>query len=139
MEQRLRRADFDDINSVRALLEKEIVKLATQNHTEEQLRAIEENLEKRKTAIHSEKPQECAYADIDFHIAIAEASGNTVLFDLYHSFTLIMRGFFTDREVRDISHFVINHHLHEQLFKAIKSRKVNLSQRVLHKILDNNY
>ncbi|MCF0059285.1 FadR/GntR family transcriptional regulator [Dyadobacter sp. CY356] len=139
MEQRLRRADFDDINAVRALIEKEIVKLATQNHTEEQLLVIEKNLEKRKAAIHSEKPQECADADIDFHMAIAEASGNMVLSDLYHSFTLIMRGFFSNREVQGISHFAMNHHLHEQLFKAIKSKKINLSQQVLQKILDNNY
>lgn len=139
MEQRLRRADFDEINSVRALLEKEIVKLATQNHTEEQLLAIEQNLEKRKAAIQSEKPLECADADIDFHMAIANASGNTVLSDLYYSFTLIMRGFFATREVQGISHFAMNHHLHEQLFKAIKSKKVNQSQQALQKILDNNY
>lgn len=139
MEQRLRRADFDEINAVRALLEKEIVKLATQNHTEEQLLTIEQNLEKRKAAIQSEKPQECADADIDFHMSIAQASGNTVLSDLYYSFTLIMRGFFSTREVQGISYFAMNHHLHEQLFKAIKSKKINQSQQVLQKILDNNY
>ena len=139
MEQRLRRADFDEINSVRALLEKEIVKLATVNHTAEQLAEIEQSLENRKLAIQSEKPQECADADIAFHMAIANASGNTVLSDLYYSFTLIMRNFFSAREQQGISHFAMNHHLHEQLFKAIKSKKTNQSQQVLQKILDNNY
>ncbi|MDN5288137.1 MAG: Transcriptional regulator, GntR family [Mucilaginibacter sp.] len=139
MEQRLRRADFDEINAVRAFLEKEIVKLATLNHTEAQLAEIEKNLEKRKLAIQSEKAQECAEADIAFHMSIANASGNTVLSDLYHSFTLIMRNFFIARDVQGISHFAMNHYLHEQLFKAIKSKKVNQSQAVLQKILENNY
>jgi DNA-binding FadR family transcriptional regulator len=139
MEQRLRRADFDDINAVRTLLEKEIVKLATLNYTQEQIVEIEQCLEKRKLAIQAEKPQECADADIEFHMAIARASANTALSDLYHSFTLIMRNFFSARDVQGISHFAMNHHLHEQLFKAIKSKKTNLSQQVLQKILDNNY
>ena len=139
IEQRLRRADFDEINSVRALLEKEIVKLATLNHSTEQIAEIEEALEQRKIAIHAEKPQETADADIEFHMAIARAAGNTVLSELYYSFTLILRSFFSAREVQGISHFAMNHHLHEQLYKTIKDGKVNQSQAALQKILDNNY
>jgi DNA-binding FadR family transcriptional regulator len=139
MEQKLHRADFDEVNAVRALLEKEMVKLATLNHTEEHLTEIEQNLEKRKLAIQSEIPQKCADADIAFHMAIANASGNSVLADLYHSFTLIIRNFFSAREVQGISHFAMNHHLHEQLFKAIKTKKISQSQIALQKILDNNY
>jgi len=139
MEQRLRRSDFDEINAVRALLEKEIVKLAILNHTEEQLVEIKNNLEKRKLAIQSEKPQECADADIAFHMAIAKACGNAVLSDLYYSFTLIIRNFFSSRDTQGISHFAMNHHLHDQLFKAIKSKKGNQAQQVLQRILENNY
>jgi len=139
MEQRLRRADFDEINAVRALLEKEIVKLATIHHTEAQLAEIELTLEKRKIAIQSEKPQDCANADIDFHMAIAKASGNAVLAELYYSFTLIMRNFFSERDVQGISHFAMNHYMHEQLYQAIKSKKPNQSQFVIQKILENNY
>ncbi len=139
IEQRLRRADFDEINAVRALLEKEIVKLATLNHTQIQIDEVEEALELRKVAIHAENPQGTADADIEFHMAIARAAGNTVLSELYYSFTLILRGFFSAREVQGISHFAMNHHLHEQLYKAIKSGKVNQSQGALQKILDNNY
>ena len=139
MEQRLRRADFDEINAVRALLEKEIVKLATLNHTNVHLIEIEQNLEKRKLAIQAEIPQECADADIAFHLAIANASGNKALADLYYSFTLIIRDFFLARETRGISHFAMNHYLHEQLFKAIKTKKASQSQSALQKILDNNY
>ncbi|QNK63536.1 FadR family transcriptional regulator [Pedobacter sp. PAMC26386] len=139
IEQRLRRADFDDVNAVRGLMEKEIVKLATQNRTEEHLTEIEECLEKRKLAIQAEDSQKCTDADIAFHMAIARASLNPVLSDLYYSFTLIMRDFFLAREKQGISRFAMNHHLHEQLFKAIKGKKLNQSQLVLEKILGNNY
>ncbi|MDB5023237.1 MAG: transcriptional regulator [Mucilaginibacter sp.] len=139
IEQRLRRADFDEINVVRALLEKEIVKLAILNHTDEHLIGVEQNLEKRKLAIQSEIPQKCADADIEFHMAIASASGNKALADLYYSFTLIIRDFFLAREGRGISHFAMNHYLHEQLFKAIKARKISQAELALQKILNNNY
>ncbi len=139
LEQQLHRADFDEINAVRALLEKEMVKLATLNHTEGQLTEIEQYLEKRKLAIQSEEPEECADADIAFHMAIAKASGNKVLADLYYSFTLIIRNFFSAREAQGVSHFAMNHYLHDQLFRAVKSKKTNQSQSVIQKILDNNY
>lgn len=139
LEQRLRRADLDEINTVRALLEKEIVKLATLHHTQEQLAEMEMNLENRRLAIQSEDPQKCVDADIAFHMAIAKASGNNVLAELYYSFTLLIRNFFSAREARGISYFAMNHYLHEQLFKAIKAKKVRQSQALIQQILDNNY
>lgn len=139
IEQRLRRADFDDINAARSLLEKEIVKLATERHTEANILEMERNLERRKQAIKSENPEECADADIAFHVAIADACANPVLSDLYQSFVLIMRDFFSARDTHGVSYFAMNHHLHEDLLKAIKSRKPTLSQKAFQKILDNNY
>jgi DNA-binding FadR family transcriptional regulator len=137
--QRLRRADFDEINAVRKLLEDEMVRLALKNHAEEDLEDMKQSLENRKLAILSEQRQACVDADIAFHIAIARASSNKVLADLYQNFTEIIRDFFSKREVRGISHFAMSHHLHEQLFEAIKNRKEKLAQQVLDKIIENNY
>jgi DNA-binding FadR family transcriptional regulator len=139
IEQRLRRADFDDINAVRFLLEKEIVNLATERHTETQLAEIAQDLDKRKQAIQAENPEVCAEADIAFHLAIARAAGNPVLTDLYFHFTLILRNFFAARESHGISRFAMNHFLHEQLYQAIKARKQRQALQVLQRILDNNY
>jgi DNA-binding FadR family transcriptional regulator len=139
IEQRLRRADFDDINSVRALLEKEIVTLATLHHTVEQLAEIESQLGHRKAAILAEEQQACADADIAFHMAVAYASGNNVLAELYHSFTLIIKDFLNARDKKGIGYYAMNHYLHEQLFQAIKSKKANLSQQAIKRILDGNY
>lgn len=139
IEQRLKRARFGDINAVRALLEKEIVRLATLNHTDENIAAIAQCLEDRKQAIQKEDRDECANADIAFHMAIANASLNPVLAELYYSFTLIIRDFFSAREVQGISYFAMSHHKHEELFKAIKSRKPQKAQQIFQEILDNNH
>lgn len=139
IEQRLKRARFGDINAVRALLEKEIVRLATLNHTDENIAEIVQCLENRKQAIQKEDRDECADADIAFHMAIANASLNPVLAELYYSFTLIIRDFFSAREVQGISYFAMSHHKHEELFKAIKSRKPQKAQQIFQEILDNNH
>ncbi|TWR25123.1 FadR family transcriptional regulator [Mucilaginibacter pallidiroseus] len=136
---RLKRADFDEINAVRQLLEKELVKLAVTNHNATNLQAMQQYLNERKEAIQHENRQACMDADIAFHMAIARAGGNSVLVDLYQSFTLIIRDFFASREPQGISHFAMSHHLHQQLFDAIKSKKEKQAQQVLQQILDNNY
>ncbi|MEZ2445056.1 FadR/GntR family transcriptional regulator [Chitinophaga sp. RCC_12] len=139
LDQRLRRADFEEINQVRRMLDYEIVKLAAENHTKEDLHQLKSLLEQRKKAILEQAYQECLDADIAFHTAIANASGNNVLADLFRSFTAVIRDFFTKRDTQSISHFAISHHLHEQLYKAIKSGNAKLSRQVMEDILDNNY
>jgi DNA-binding FadR family transcriptional regulator len=139
IDQQLRRADFDEINAVRKLLEDETVRLAAKNHTEKDLEEIKRCLENRRLAIRAEQRQACVDADIAFHIAIARASSNKALADLYQGFTSIIRDFFSKREVRGISHFAMSHHLHEQLFEAIKNKKGKLAQQMLDKIIENNY
>lgn len=139
LDQRLRRADFEEINQVRRMLDYEIVKLAAENHTKEDLHQLKSLLEQRKKAILEQQYQQCLEADIAFHIAVAKASGNNVLADLFRSFTTVIRDFFTKRDTQSISHFAISHHLHEQLYKAIKSGNAKLSRQVMEDILDNNY
>jgi DNA-binding FadR family transcriptional regulator len=139
IDQRLKRADFDQINAVRKLLEDEIVRLAAKNYREKDLEEMKQCLENRRSAIHNDQRQACIDADIAFHTAIANASLNYVLADLYQSFTAIIRDFFYQREVQGITHFAMSHHLHEQLFDAIKNKKEKRAQQVLNNIIENNY
>ncbi|MDB5029338.1 GntR family transcriptional regulator [Mucilaginibacter sp.] len=139
IDQRLRRGDFDEINAVRKLLEDETVKLAVKNHTENNLVEMKQCLENRRMAIRAEQLQACVDADIAFHIAVARASSNKALADIYQGFTSIIRDFFSKREIRGVGHFAMSHHLHEQLMEAIKNKKEKLAQQVLDKIIANNY
>ncbi|WP_316802784.1 FadR/GntR family transcriptional regulator [Pedobacter nototheniae] len=139
IEQRLQRAEFKEINAVRSLLEIEILKLALQNHQQADLNLMVQSLEKRKLAIQAEQREDCVNADIEFHMAIAHASANGVLADLYQSFTSIIRDFFSKREPKGVTHFAMSHHLHEQLYTAIKEKKSELALEILSTILNNNH
>jgi DNA-binding FadR family transcriptional regulator len=139
IDERLKNADFDEINTVRKLLEEEIVKLAVEHHTTEQLQEMEHQLALRKQAIADEDRLQCTNADIAFHTAIAKASSNKVLLNLYQHFTQTIRSFFTKRELQGIGHFAMSHHLHEDLYKAIKGKRKKQALDIIKYILDNNY
>ncbi|SHG59476.1 FadR/GntR family transcriptional regulator [Pedobacter caeni] len=137
--QRLKRADFEEINSVRLLLEKEIVRLACQHRSDEDVRLMQEHLQHRKKAIENNQQKKCAEADIAFHISIAKSSGNQVLSDLYENFTSVMRNFFTLRDAEDIGHFAQSQYSHESLAQAIALKNPKLAEQLILTILDNNY
>lgn len=137
--QRLRRADFDEVNAVRFLLEKEIVRLACVNRTPADLESMQELLEQRKNAIDINQQKKCAEADIKFHISVAKASGNSILFDLYQNFTSVMRDFFSKRDEENITSFAGTQHLHEELASAIANREPDAAEQVIKSILHNNY
>lgn len=139
LNQRLRRADFEEINAVRSLLEKELVKLACSNRSDTDLLLMEGFLMKRRAALEAQDNKKATDMDIGFHIAIAKASGNTVLADLYESFTKVMRDFFSKREERNITHFLGTQPAHEALAKAIGNRDQQLAEQLTENILNNNY
>lgn len=140
LSQRLRRADFDEINSVRSLLEIEIVRMACANHTTQDLQEMQLHLQHRQKAIDAGQYKKAIEADIAFHISIAKASKNNVLSDLYQNFTQVMRNFFSKRdEEKDIKNFASSHHSHEALTAAIAAKDSETAKKFIINILDNNY
>jgi DNA-binding FadR family transcriptional regulator len=139
LSQRLRRADFDEINAVRFLLEKEIVRLACIHHTSTDLAEMRHYLGVRKKAIEAKQQKKCVDADISFHICIAKASGNQVLKELYQNFTAVIRDFFNKRDDDRFGHFGENQTLHEELAMAIGFRDQDLAVRLIESLLNNNY
>lgn len=135
----LRRADFEEINAVRALLEKEMVRLACSHADAAGLLQIQTQLELRAAAIREKQLKKCRDADIAFHVSIAKASGNTVLSDLYQNFTRVIREFFNQRDQEELKHFAESQALHEDLGRAIAARNPELSAAILTRLLANNY
>jgi DNA-binding FadR family transcriptional regulator len=136
--QRLRRADFEEVNTVRSLLEKEIVKMACDNRTGSDLEKLQDLLAQRKKAIEAGNQKKCADTDIAFHISIAKASGNQVLSDLYENFSLVMQDFFLKRE-ESIDHFRRSQEPHEKLAAAIADQDQKSAEQLIKSILQNNY
>jgi DNA-binding FadR family transcriptional regulator len=120
IDQRLKRADIQQLDEVRQLLEMKIAEKAAINRTEKNIEAIGAHLLSRKLAAEQGLIEECIEADIQFHVAIAEASKNEILADLYRTTSVHLKNWFlqlyTDTQI-----FTETYHLHEQLFKNIKA------------------
>ncbi len=118
---RLNRANILEVYEMRRILELEIVKLAALRRTQEDLLVMRKALENRKVA--KEENNTAAYIenDVIFHTAIAAACKNGVAFDLYKSFSGVLRdalqSFVNDQELykNQIS-------IHEKILAAIAER-----------------
>lgn len=83
LNQTLQRAEGDDLNEVRQLLELKIAEKAAINRTQEDINRMSTFLRQREEAAIQNKPIECIEADIQFHISLAVAAKNDILADLY--------------------------------------------------------
>ena len=136
LDQRLRRAARMEVNHVRALLEIDIVQLAAANRDEHDLQTMQACLNERWQAIAEDKYEACADADIRFHKAVAQASHNSVLADLYHTFTTVIRESFQQREHPHVQQFKHTHQLHGELLLAITQQQSETAESTVRKILE---
>lgn len=116
--QRLKRSDVKDINEVRQLLEMKIAEKAALSRTAQDVKKMKRFFEARESAAHKNDIEASVDADINFHNAIAEASGNDVLADLYKSFSIRMKDNFLSR-FSDTTAFITTMELHRDLLKSI--------------------
>ncbi len=115
---RLQTSTAKDLNEVRQLLELKIAEKAAINRTQKDITLLTRLLKKRLDAAKNNLADECIDADIQFHIAIADAAKNDILADLYKNIAVqIKKSFrqaYTDTEL-----FVIKHSIHEDLLQSI--------------------
>lgn len=119
--QRLKRADFKDLDEVRQLIEIKIAEKAAANRTEDDLKEIRHWLAARKKAATENLLLESIDTDIRFHTAIAVASKNEILADLYKTFSLQIKNWFLTI-FTDTTDFKETQELHEQLLKSIEAK-----------------
>jgi DNA-binding FadR family transcriptional regulator len=116
--QRLRRADARDLDEVRQLLEMKIAEKAALNRSKKDIEKMKALLRQRAMAAREGDTVESIRADIQFHVAIAAASRNDILADLYRTFADHMARYF--REVHPTTRaFIQTQQLHESLLKSI--------------------
>lgn len=95
-EQKMIEAKIEDIYEVRRMLDLEVVKLAVQRRTNEDLLEMKGYLDKRNRELQEGNYSEYIDADIQFHLAIAKASKNAVLFELYQTITPKLRSILSE-------------------------------------------
>jgi GntR family transcriptional repressor for pyruvate dehydrogenase complex len=132
--QRLQRAKVFDVYEVRHTLELECVRLAAIRRDEQDLTRLQQALQRRREYLAPEHEQAFIDADMDFHIAIADATKNAVLADLYRAFINVHRETWVRaNEVPGLS--VEGQVLHEQIAEAIAQCDPQNAQRILEQML----
>nr|WP_199156645.1 FadR/GntR family transcriptional regulator [Pedobacter sp. ASV2] len=134
MDQRLKRANFEDLDEVRQMLELKIAEKAAVMKTEQDIQSIRKHLLNRKSAANAGLLKECIDADVNFHVAIAEASKNTILADLYKSASEHLQKRFIHL-YKDTDIFIQTQHLHEQLLKHIVAAEPKKAWKIAAKII----
>ncbi len=135
MEQRLKRADVYELDEVRKLLELKIAEKAALMRTAADIALMESFLRERKHAAWNDELEKCIEADVNFHTAIAKASHNEILSDLYKSVSVHLQKWF-QQIFTDTSSFVSSQHLHEKLLKHIVAGEPRKAWNTAAKILD---
>ncbi|WP_240965792.1 FadR/GntR family transcriptional regulator [Pseudoflavitalea sp. G-6-1-2] len=118
---RLQRAHFEDLNEVRLLLEVKIAEKAAINRTAKDVTRIKGFLKDRARYATENNKEACIQADINFHSAIADASGNPIIVDLYKTIATHLKQAFMER-YKDTSGFMLSQQLHEDLLQAIADK-----------------
>ncbi len=118
---RVKRADHEDLDEVRKLLEMKIAEKAARNRTESDMEAMAAFLELRNQAADAKDLPACVEADIHFHTALAWASQNELLAELYQTLAAQLKRWFIE-QMDSTDSFVRTQGLHEKLFDCVKRK-----------------
>ena len=120
MGRQMQRADRQDLDEMRRILEISIAEKAAQRRTLSDIERINKHLSDRKLTAGAGSLTRCIEADINFHVAIADATHNEILSGIYKSATAFLLNEF-NRIYSDTSCFIASQLLHERLAKYIAS------------------
>lgn len=111
-------ADRTELDEVRKILDIAIVEKAVARRTEKDIERMRASLEKRKVTAEKDLLEECIEADLNFHIAIADAAHNRILADIYRSAATHLLSEF-NRIYDGTDCFINSQTSHEKLLKHI--------------------
>ncbi|ASS74404.1 hypothetical protein CIG75_04995 [Tumebacillus algifaecis] len=115
----LGRSNMRELLEMRRLLEIGTVQGACERWTDEGLARIEQALNRQEAACHTLEEQ--VSCELQFHIAIAEASGNNVFLNLMNTLSEALRSTLrlTHEATDDVEALIAEH---RRIFEAIRSR-----------------
>lgn len=134
MDHRLKRAKIQDLDEIRQMLEMKIAEKASLQRTQEDIEQIEIHLAERNQMGNAGMLKECIEADINFHVAIARASKNDILLDLYKTTSLHLKNWFEEVN-KNTNSFTETQHLHQQLLNYIIAKDPKKALNTAAKIL----
>lgn len=138
LESQMDKAQIEDVQEVRSLLDAKVAAKTALNRNEDQLKNIKMYLDQRNTFAEENKDLECYQADINFHSAIAEACGNNLLTEIYKIASAhILRSFETRHN--DTESFIISQDIHKRLYLAIENQNAEEAAFIAQQIVDRVY
>lgn len=116
-------ADSHEVIEVRRALDALAAQLAAQHRSEADINALQLHLDGRQRAIRGGDVEEFITHDVAFHVGIAEASGNSLLADLYASFDASLRTSVADNSCLSRNTDPDRADLHNALFQAVAAQE----------------
>ncbi|MBU5591652.1 FadR family transcriptional regulator [Clostridium sp. MSJ-4] len=135
LDQRLRRASLLEIYEVRRMLELQIAELAAMNRTEKDLLEMKSSLDKRRSAEKTNDINAYVEHDWEFHNAMASATQNSVLKDLYITFSQTMKDSLKE-VISDFESVKRQIQYHDQVYKAIERQDTSAARNYTNDYLD---
>lgn len=129
-------ADTREVIRVRRALDVLAGREAAENRTEADLAELARLLERRSEAIASVDIAGFTEADVEYHLAVARASGNRLLSSLYASFDSSLRESITDASQLAKGADPDRADMHEALFRAISAGDVETAMSAALGVLD---
>lgn len=132
-ERKLNEATIEDIYEVRRMLDLEVAKLAVKRRSNEDLLKMKGYLDKRNQALQLGNYSEYIDSDIQFHLSIAKASKNDVLYELYQTITPKLQTILSGLILKT-NNYNDNTNIHVQLFNSILNQNAKEAEKY---VLDN--
>lgn len=128
-------ADRTELDEVRKILDIAIVEKAVARRTEKDIKRMQLSLEARKVNAQNGLLKECIGADLNFHIAIADATHNRILADIYRSTSLHLLSEF-NRIYDGTDCFINSQSSHEKLLRYIIAGDLKNARKMATRIVE---
>jgi GntR family transcriptional repressor for pyruvate dehydrogenase complex len=125
----------DDLIETRRLIEVQMAGLAAERATDAEIATITRHLETMR--VSQEDPGRYSAADLAFHLAIAQASHNRLLYNLLHTLRHVLGALITKIVVDyDANHMPQSFKVHVPIFEAIRARNGQAAREAMAVHLD---
>ncbi|WP_034726100.1 FadR/GntR family transcriptional regulator [Chryseobacterium sp. JM1] len=139
LEDQINNAEFNEVYEVRSLLDSKIAAKAATNRSEKELETIKMYLDLRDRFAKDNQALECYQADINFHISIAEACGNTLLKEIYRIASKHILRTFEASHNNNTDSFKLSQKIHTDLYTAIENKDSDTAARIAQLIVEKVY
>ena len=119
LEKKFQKANSKEMNEAIQIMDIQISALAAERRTMEDLQKIKHHLDKRNQFLKEKKYDEYLKSDLNFHMAICEATHNSILIDMYKSICNLLNQMLNNLIMDTKDYYEENILVHKKLYSAI--------------------